>query len=108
MSGDDDLPDRTPEQIDPDFLQAVMQGLSETNFARGWVVDGMYSEFLAWCEFSEEADEIIAGFFPRMPHMTVDEEGGLRIIGLQASVATDLMKALLEAFEMHHIRGLVR
>lgn len=103
---DQDGDDPNAERMDPAFFLEVMKGLEQTNFARGWANSAMYHDFLAWCEHSEEADAIIAGFFPRMPTLVLDEDG-VRMISLQADVATELMKALLDAFEEQRIRELL-
>jgi hypothetical protein len=67
----------------------------------------MYDDFLAWCEHSEEADSIIAQHYGDIPVLLLDEEEGLRVIGLRSNTASDLMKALLEAFENDRIRRLL-
>lgn len=92
-----------PRETPPAFFREVMGGLQETNFARGWSDATMYGDFLAWCETSDEADAIIAAFSPQMPSLIVDPEDNVRLVSLHARVATELMKALLEAFENERI-----
>jgi hypothetical protein len=102
MDHDDTIPE--PGRPNPEFLNRVMQGLAETNFVRGWTDRQMYQDFLQWCESSEEADSIITQFFPEVPSLLVDPDEGVRVMSLRASVATDLMKALLERFEEERIQ----
>jgi hypothetical protein len=91
------------EGMGPAFFHEVMGGLEDTNFAHGWGDPGMYSDFLAWCEGSEEAEAIIAAFSPQMPSLLVDSDQNVRMVSLHAHVATELMKALLESFEQRRI-----
>lgn len=92
-----------PHETPPAFFREVMGGLEDTNFARGWSDLAMYNDFLAWCEGSDEADAIISTFSSQMPTLVVDPDENVRMISLHAQVATELMKALLEAFENHRI-----
>ncbi|HEY3413462.1 MAG TPA: hypothetical protein VGM51_10470 [Armatimonadota bacterium] len=93
--------------VDAGFLIEVMEALRDTNFAHGWVVPGMYDDFLAWCEHSEAADEIISEHYDEFPVLVLDEEENLRVIGVRSQVAAALMKDLLEAFEQQRVRSLL-
>ena len=99
----------TPEShgLEPGFFREVMGGLEGTNFARGWTNAEMYGDFLAWCESSLEAEAIITDFSPQMPSLLMDSAENVRMVSLHAHVATDLMKALLEAFEHERIAELL-
>lgn len=96
-----DVPE--PQETPPAFFHAVMDGLEGTNFALGWADTEMYRDFLSWCESSVEAEGIISAYSDQMPSLLVDPTDNVRMISLHAHVATELMKALLEAFENERI-----
>lgn len=95
--------DAASQPLGAAFFQQVMTGLSDTNFARGWADPTMYRDFLAWCEGSDEADDIIARFSPDIPTLLMDSEENVRLISLHATVAAELMRALLERYEQRRI-----
>ncbi len=99
-SGDDDA---SPEPMGVEFFHEVMNDLSDTSFARGWTDPTMYRDFLAWCESSEEADAIIGRFSPQIPSLLVDTEDNVRFVSLHASVAAELMRALLDEYEQRRV-----
>ena len=99
-------PDETesvPEPMGAAFFHEVMSGLADTNFARGWNDPAMYRDFLSWCESSEEADAIISRFSPQIPSLLVDPDDNVRFVSLHASVAAELMRALLDEYEQRRV-----
>ncbi len=91
------------EGINAAFFHEVMTDLADTNFARGWNDPEMYHDFLAWCETSEAAEAIISQFSPSIPSVLVDPDENVRLVGLEARIAAELMRALLEAYEGERI-----